>query len=108
MGWELEASADIAGPTQPAATIEAVRRWLEGLDSWRLAAVEQLTAACKSVVLAAALLSAAAAAAAATATARTGRTRTTRTGSLVMTGTAATTAAAMATAATRRKTSRSS
>ncbi|GBF93265.1 hypothetical protein Rsub_05997 [Raphidocelis subcapitata] len=56
MGWELEASADIAGPTQPAATIEAVRRWLEGLDSWRLAAVEQLTAACKSVVLAAALL----------------------------------------------------
>ncbi|KAI8464442.1 MAG: hypothetical protein J3K34DRAFT_474312 [Monoraphidium minutum] len=56
MGWKLHASDNIAGPTQDEATIAAVRAWLEGLDGWRLAAAEQLTAACKSVLLAAALL----------------------------------------------------
>ncbi len=30
MGWELEASASIAGPNQPAATIQAVQRYLDG------------------------------------------------------------------------------
>lgn len=57
LGWgQLRASADIAGPSQPPESVEAVRRWLAGLGAWRLAAAEQLTAACKSVVLAAALL----------------------------------------------------
>ncbi|KIY98700.1 ATP synthase F1 complex assembly factor 2 [Monoraphidium neglectum] len=56
MGWDLAASDDIAGPNQDPAALAAVRSYLEGLDPWRLAAAEQLTAACKSVVLAAALL----------------------------------------------------
>jgi ATP synthase F1 complex assembly factor 2 len=56
LGWQLSATDDLLGPSPPADTLAAVRAYLEGLDAWRLAAAEQLTAACKSVVLAAAVL----------------------------------------------------
>jgi hypothetical protein len=34
LGWALASSDDIAGPTQDAATVEAVRAYLEG-ECWR-------------------------------------------------------------------------
>eukprot|EP00201_Polytomella_parva_P012544 CAMPEP_0175054612 /NCGR_PEP_ID=MMETSP0052_2-20121109/9599_1 /TAXON_ID=51329 ORGANISM="Polytomella parva, Strain SAG 63-3" /NCGR_SAMPLE_ID=MMETSP0052_2 /ASSEMBLY_ACC=CAM_ASM_000194 /LENGTH=263 /DNA_ID=CAMNT_0016319321 /DNA_START=1 /DNA_END=792 /DNA_ORIENTATION=+ len=56
LGWKLDTSDAIMGPHQPEETVEKVRSWLEGLDPWRLEAVQQLTATCKSLVLAAALV----------------------------------------------------
>ncbi|KXZ46524.1 hypothetical protein GPECTOR_43g961 [Gonium pectorale] len=56
MGWRFLLSDSIAGSHQTEELEEGVRRWLQGLDHWHLAAAEQLTTTCKSVVLAAALL----------------------------------------------------
>ncbi|KAF5843227.1 hypothetical protein DUNSADRAFT_903 [Dunaliella salina] len=56
LGWSLIASDSIAGPSQSEQAISAVRTFLEGLDPFRLVAMEQLTATCKSIVIAAALL----------------------------------------------------
>ncbi|GLC41176.1 hypothetical protein PLESTB_001530000 [Pleodorina starrii] len=56
LGWRFVLSDSIAGSPQTDALVEGVRSWLAGLDPWHLAAAEQLTTTCKSVVLAAALL----------------------------------------------------
>ncbi|MEW5299964.1 MAG: hypothetical protein WDW38_002795 [Sanguina aurantia] len=55
LGWQMTTDASIYGPTQIDGTVQAARTWLEGLDHWNLAVVEQLTQTCKSLVIAAAL-----------------------------------------------------
>lgn len=55
LGWQLSTSEDITGAPQSRETTAAVQAWLQGLDSWNLAAVDQLTTTSKSLVLAAAL-----------------------------------------------------
>ncbi|GIL94536.1 hypothetical protein Vretimale_771, partial [Volvox reticuliferus] len=56
LGWRFLQSDSIAGSPQTEELGESVRSWLAGMDTWQLAAAEQLTSTCKSVVLAAALL----------------------------------------------------
>ncbi|KAG2501338.1 hypothetical protein HYH03_001128 [Edaphochlamys debaryana] len=56
LGWRFLQSSSIDGSPQTDELVESVRAWLQGLDSWNLAAVEQLTSTCKSFVIAAALV----------------------------------------------------
>lgn len=57
MGWDLFPTESIYGSTQQSEAVAAARAWLQGLDAWHLASAGQLTATCKSIVIAAALLS---------------------------------------------------
>ncbi|KAG2449713.1 hypothetical protein HYH02_005240 [Chlamydomonas schloesseri] len=56
MGWRFLSSDSIAGSHQTDELVEGVRAWLNGLDHWHLAAMEQLTSTTKSVAIPAALL----------------------------------------------------
>lgn len=56
LGWRLRTSESIAGAQQSDETAAAVLSYLRSLDHWHLAATEELTSACKSLVLATALV----------------------------------------------------
>lgn len=56
LGAKLQASDSIFGAKLPESDVAAVRAFLETLDNWHLTAVEHLAAACRSVLLACAVV----------------------------------------------------
>jgi hypothetical protein len=47
---ELLSTTAIYGAYQPEATVQRIREYLEGLDKWHLAAVDSLSASCRSLL----------------------------------------------------------